>query len=108
VVDEAAAVDLVLRPGQCSFHHLMTVHGSRPNRSADRRIGVAIRYIAASVRQLGGRDYATLVRGVDREHHFDPEPVPQRSLDAAALRAHATIMARHAELLMGSSGARLK
>jgi hypothetical protein len=48
------------------------------------------------------------VRGVDRERNFEPEPVPQRSLDAAALQAHATIMARHTELLMGSSGARLK
>jgi ectoine hydroxylase-related dioxygenase (phytanoyl-CoA dioxygenase family) len=103
-VDEADAVDLVLRRGQCSLHHLMTVHGSRPNHSADRRIGIAIRYIAASVRQLGGKDYATLVRGHDRERHFEAEPVPRRSLDEAALAAHGMVMARHTELLMGGTG----
>jgi hypothetical protein len=103
-VDEAAAADLVLRPGQCSLHHLMTVHGSRPNRTADRRIGIAIRYIAASVRQLGGKDYATLVRGSDREHNFEAEPVPVHSLDEAALAAHAMVVARHTELLMSGTG----
>lgn len=97
-VDEADAVDLILQPGQCSLHHLMTVHGSRPNRSADRRIGIAIRYIAASVHQLGGRDYATLVRGSDHEHHFEAEPVPRGSLDDDALAAHKTVVARHTEL----------
>jgi non-haem Fe2+, alpha-ketoglutarate-dependent halogenase len=107
-VDEAQAVDLVLQPGQCSFHHLMTVHGSKPNRSYDRRIGIAIRYIAASVRQLGGRDFATLVRGEDRERNFEPEPAPRRSLDPVAVAAHAAIVARHTELLMGGEGTRLK
>jgi non-haem Fe2+, alpha-ketoglutarate-dependent halogenase len=107
-VDEAQVVDLVLRPGQCSLHHLMTVHGSRSNRSADRRIGIAIRYIAASVRQLGGRDYATLVRGTDHEHNFEAEPVPARSLDEAAMAAHAMVVARHTELLMKGTGTPLR
>lgn len=107
-VDENEAVDLVLRPGQCSFHHLMTVHGSRPNCSDDRRIGVAIRYIAASVRQTRGRDYATLVRGRDREHNFEPEPAPGASLDEAALAAHAMVMRRHSELLMTGAKGELK
>lgn len=102
-IDEARAVDLVLQPGECSFHHLMTVHGSRPNCSDDRRIGIAIRYIAASVRQLGGRDYATLVRGADREQNFEPEPAPAASLDAEARAAHARILARHSELIMGGN-----
>jgi ectoine hydroxylase-related dioxygenase (phytanoyl-CoA dioxygenase family) len=107
-VDEAAAVDLVLEPGQASFHHIMAIHGSRPNRSADRRIGIAIRYLAASVRQLGGHDYATLVRGVDLEGNFEPEPAPAASLDEDALTAHALVMARHTELIMGGAEGRLK
>jgi hypothetical protein len=34
---------------------------------------------------------ATLVRGVDRYHHFDPEPSPRADCDAAAREAHARI-----------------
>ena len=33
-------------------------------------------------------DSATLVRGVDKHHHFDLEPRPQHDLDDAALAAH--------------------
>ena len=41
-IDAAAAVDMVLRPGQMSLHHPRTIHGSQPNRSDSRRIGVAV------------------------------------------------------------------
>ena len=34
-----------LLPGQMSIHHGLMIHGSGPNISNDRRIGVAIRYI---------------------------------------------------------------
>ena len=51
-VDEARAVDIVLQPGEMSLHHVRLVHGSPPNRSDDRRIGFAIRYIPTRVRQL--------------------------------------------------------
>jgi ectoine hydroxylase-related dioxygenase (phytanoyl-CoA dioxygenase family) len=68
-VDEARAVDVVLHPGEMSLHHVRMFHGSPPNRSADRRIGYAIRYIPTHVRQVAGaRDTATLVRGVDAYH----------------------------------------
>ena len=59
------------------------MHGSPPNPSNDRRIGFAIRYIPTSVRQLAGEDSATLVRGVDTYHHFEPEPRPARDMDPA-------------------------
>ena len=51
-VDESSAVDLILRPGQMSIHHARTVHGSRPNQSKDRRIGIAMQaYMAPHVQQ---------------------------------------------------------
>jgi hypothetical protein len=54
------------------------VHGSEPNRAHYRRMGFAIRYVPTYVRQTEGpRDYATLVRGVDRFRHFESEPVPR-------------------------------
>ena len=99
-VDEARAVDVVLQPGEMSLHHVRMFHGSPPNRSADRRIGYAIRYIPTHVRQVAGpRDSATLVRGVDTYHHFDHEAPPAADLDPAARAQHAAIMKRQGELL---------
>ncbi|HZP93648.1 MAG TPA: phytanoyl-CoA dioxygenase family protein [Burkholderiales bacterium] len=77
-VDERLVVDLTLQPGEMSLHHVRIVHGSEPNRADYRRIGYAIRYVPTYVKQTAGpRDYATLVRGVDHYHYFDPEPVPR-------------------------------
>jgi ectoine hydroxylase-related dioxygenase (phytanoyl-CoA dioxygenase family) len=43
--DEGAAADIELEPGQMSMHDVFLIHGSNPNRSPDRRAGVAIRYM---------------------------------------------------------------
>lgn len=93
-VDEARAASMPLSPGEISLHHIKLVHGSAPNRSDDRRIGLAIRYIPTRVRQTKQRDSAMLVRGVDRHGHFDLEPRPKRDLDEAALAAHADAVQR--------------
>ena len=93
-VDESRAVSVPLGPGEISLHHIKLVHGSAPNKSADRRIGLAIRYIPTHVRQTKQRDSAMLVRGTDSFGHFDLEPRPQRDLDEAALAAHADAVRR--------------
>jgi ectoine hydroxylase-related dioxygenase (phytanoyl-CoA dioxygenase family) len=99
-VDPARAVDLVLAPGEMSLHHVRLVHGSEPNRSDDRRIGFAIRYIPTRVRQvIGPRESATLVLGVDRYHHFDHETGPKHDLSEAALAQHRAITERQAKIL---------
>jgi Phytanoyl-CoA dioxygenase (PhyH) len=99
-VDEAEAVLVELAPGEASLHHVMLFHGSAPNRSPDRRIGFAIRYIPTHLRQIAGeRDSATLVRGSDRFGHFDPEPVPAADLAPEALALHAAIMERQQRVL---------
>jgi ectoine hydroxylase-related dioxygenase (phytanoyl-CoA dioxygenase family) len=46
--DAAAAVDLVLQPGQMSMHDVYMIHGAAANRSAQRRTGVALRYMPGS------------------------------------------------------------
>jgi ectoine hydroxylase-related dioxygenase (phytanoyl-CoA dioxygenase family) len=109
-VDEARAVDVVLRPGEMSLHHVRMFHGSPPNRSADRRIGYAIRYIPTRLRQVAGAgDSATLVRGVDEYHHFDREAAPAADLDPAARAHHAAVMRRQGELLYrGTSAERFR
>ncbi|MCJ7838567.1 MAG: phytanoyl-CoA dioxygenase family protein, partial [Burkholderiales bacterium] len=93
------AVSLVLKAGEMSLHHIKLVHGSDPNRSNDRRIGLAIRYIPTHVRQTKVRDSAMLVRGTDKYHHFDYEPRPRADLDEAALAAHADAVERQVRAL---------
>ena len=94
-LDTSRAVDLRLEPGQISLHHGRTVHSSQPNRSGDRRIGVAIQqFVPPHVRERDGRGHARLVRGEDRYCHFESCPRPHRDMapeDAArreAVNAH--------------------
>ncbi|MCL4800850.1 MAG: phytanoyl-CoA dioxygenase family protein [Burkholderiales bacterium] len=98
-VDKSKAVGIALSPGEISLHHIKLVHGSGANRSDDRRIGLAIRYIPTYVRQTKVRDSATLVRGTDKYGHFDLEPRPKADLDAAALAAHAEAIGRQVKAL---------
>jgi non-heme Fe2+,alpha-ketoglutarate-dependent halogenase len=98
-VNASKAVDVILEPGEISLHDIKLVHGSEPNRSADRRIGLAVRYLPTHVRQTKERDSAMLVRGVDRYQHFDLEPRPKRDLDAEALAAHADAVRRKVAVL---------
>ncbi len=81
-VDEAEAVDVVLAPGEMSLHHGRMFHASHANRSADRRIGLAISYVSPDMRQVvGRRDFAVLVQGEDRHGHFEQPPPPSGVLD---------------------------
>jgi non-heme Fe2+,alpha-ketoglutarate-dependent halogenase len=98
-VDEARAVSIMLQPGEISLHDIKLVHGSAPNNSDDRRIGLAIRYLPTHVRQSKDRDSAMLVRGVDEHGHFDLEPRPRADLDADALRAHEAAVERKVAVL---------
>jgi non-haem Fe2+, alpha-ketoglutarate-dependent halogenase len=99
-VDESKGVYIELSPGEVSLHHVRTVHASEPNQSDDRRIGIALRYIAPHVRQVNGeRDSAMLVRGEDRFGHFVHEKPPKRDMDADALAEHSRIMQLRQEIL---------
>ena len=82
-----------------SLHHIKLVHGSEPNQSNDRRIGLAIRYIPTYVRQTKVRDAAMLVHGTDKYGHFDSEPRPRADMDAAAVAAHAESVSRQVKAL---------
>jgi non-heme Fe2+,alpha-ketoglutarate-dependent halogenase len=104
-VDESKGVPVVLNPGQASLHHVLLAHGSAPNRSNDRRIGFAIRYVPTHVRQaVGTRDSATLVRGVDTFNHFEHEPRPTADCTPESLAAHAAIVGRQVQVLYRGTG----
>jgi ectoine hydroxylase-related dioxygenase (phytanoyl-CoA dioxygenase family) len=84
--DEAQAVDIELEAGQMSLHDVYMIHGAQPNRSRNRRTGVALRYMPATsvfdraLNPVGGRsgvpvDFTRrplwLVKGVDRSGRND-------------------------------------
>lgn len=104
-VDERHAKMLELRAGEMSLHHVRLIHGSDPNPSDKRRIGFAIRYIPTYVRQVAGsHDTATLVRGVDEYHNFEPEQRPEADMSEAAQAFHASVTEAHAQILMRDTG----
>ena len=96
-VDEDAAIPMVLRPGEFSMHHEAVVHGSDPNKSDDRRIGLSIHYIPTNVRRVkynqpNSMPKAALVRGKDEYGHWEHERLavadfePKRLEELIALR----------------------
>ncbi len=105
-VNEGDAVYLELEPGEISLHNIRTVHGSAPNTSDHRRIGIAVRYIAPHVKQINAEgDSAWLVRGEDTHGNFILETPPEADMDAAAMAEHDRIMAlRQGVLYKGVEG----
>lgn len=99
-VDEKHALDIELEPGQMSLHHARTIHGSRPNKTTDRRIGIALQSFAhPSTRQVHGQDYALLVRGGDDYGNFTKGPRPKAEVDLANVEFRNKVNARLAEIL---------
>jgi len=94
-MDDSAAVNLIMAPGDVSFHHTLALHRSGSNTGDGPRIGIGISYIPTHVRHVGEtRLSATLVRGEDRYDHFDPEPAPDGDATDAAVAAHRDSLAR--------------
>ena len=80
-----------LEPGQMSIHHGLMIHGSGPNLSNDRRIGVAIRYINPNVIQNTSKSYAMPVRGIDPMGNFTHYHAPQTLFSKSSLQLHKKI-----------------
>ena len=93
--DRSRTEFMPVRAGQFSLHHTHLIHNSRPNLSADRRIGLGISYIPTNVRcSSATRLTAMLVRGSDRYGYFDDEPRPKVDFGEAERAAHADAVAR--------------
>ena len=81
----------ILKPGQFSLHHTCVVHQSAPNRSAERRIGIALSYIPTRTRYIGKRTMpACLIRGQDTYKHFDLQPPPKQDFGNEEMQRHET------------------
>ena len=98
-IDEAAAVDIELQPGEISLHHIRVIHGSGPNKGDDRRMGFTIRYIPTHLHQIHGRDRALLVRGKDTYGHFDHETSPDADLSEFAIQNYIAANEAHNAIL---------
>lgn len=99
-VDEDHAVLDDLAPGEMSIHHGRIFHASEPNRSSDRRIGAAIRYVAPDLeRSASGRDFATLVRGVDEYGNWINAAPPAKLLGDSEIATYNLIMEAQASIL---------
>jgi non-haem Fe2+, alpha-ketoglutarate-dependent halogenase len=83
-VNEAEALDVVLRPGEMSLHHNTIVHGSKPNTSNGPRIGFIVRFATNQItnqtspmlRARGKADCSHLILaepplGKDRQKAFE-------------------------------------
>jgi ectoine hydroxylase-related dioxygenase (phytanoyl-CoA dioxygenase family) len=89
-VDPAQAVDMPLRAGQFSIHHENVVHGSGPNLSDERRLGISFACVSAEAKPLSGQNTAVLIAGentpghwvLNREPAFDLDPVGLAEMEA--------------------------
>jgi non-heme Fe2+,alpha-ketoglutarate-dependent halogenase len=89
-LDEARAASMPLTAGEMSLHNYCLAHGSGPNLSSDRRIGVSMHFMPPDTKQVvGAWDCAALVRGSDGFGHFAHTPVPARDFDPEPVAFHA-------------------
>ncbi len=95
-----------LAPGQISLHHGLTIHGSGPNTSDDRRIACVIRYIRPDMaQQVGDQDHAVLVRGTDTHQNFIHAPSPTGYFTPEALDLYTEIREAQSKTMMkGAQG----
>ncbi len=102
-IEPSAAVDLLLAPGEMSLHHVLLIHGSEANRSSERRVGFAVRFIPGNMRPREGiRMSATPVRG--RNHgHYESEMRPEGDFHPLAMARHADIFRRSMEVIFAGA-----
>ena len=86
--DETQAVDVLMRPGELTLQHDHTIHGSRPNRSNARRIGLLADFTTPDARKESeARESAILVRGVDDYGYWAADETFDGEMGEAALAA---------------------
>ncbi|MEO0401913.1 MAG: phytanoyl-CoA dioxygenase family protein [Pseudomonadota bacterium] len=105
-VAEEDKTAIEIHPGQMSLHHGLTIHGSGPNTTHDRRIACVVRYIRPDMaQQVGSKDHAMLARGEDTHGNFHHVPAPDIPFGADALALYEDIRIAQAKVMMkGAKG----
>lgn len=96
-VDDEVVVELA--PGEASLHHGLTAHGSGPNITDARRVGVVIRYVSPDVRPARGTDFAMVCRGENTTGYLRVVDGPEADFDDVSLERFGEISAVQAENL---------
>jgi len=100
-VADSDKVPIEIHPGQMSLHHGLTIHGSGPNTSHDRRIALVIRYCRPDVAQeVGDEDYAMHARGSDAQGNFIHTPPPSALFAPDALTLYDRMRRAQAKVMM--------
>ena len=88
-----------LESGQASLHGWRTVHSSKPNTSSLARMGLAIRYMAADVKQQNPvvKDRVSLVSGEYHGDWFEVEKEPEHEYGSQEWSEHKISMSREWE-----------
>ena len=91
-IDDSAAVDLALDPGDVSIHNPNIIHGSNANRSGRWRVGLTLRYVPTTTWVKKENHANILFRGdpdprvpnvyADRPRYFEGEHMPFRGCDS--------------------------
>lgn len=107
-VSEGEGVAVELKPGQASLHHGHLFHSSGPNLTDVRRTAPAIRYIKASVKQMGGeKPLVAHVSGDDRYGNYAIAEAPsERLLDEDFERCKKDSLVRRNILYRGAEQAK--
>lgn len=105
-IAEEDKIAVELMAGQLSLHHGLTIHGSGPNASDDRRIGVAIRYMSPRMTKAQGeKDYAIPARGNCDTDTLVTYPVPNGDFSPASLENYDKIRdVQTAVMMAGTKG----
>jgi non-haem Fe2+, alpha-ketoglutarate-dependent halogenase len=75
-VNEADAVEVVLREGEMSLHHSAIIHGSRPNRSDTQRLGFIVRFVTSAYDLESQQTPLILARGRSGNRNLEMAPAP--------------------------------
>lgn len=99
-IDEATTQNMELRPGQMSLHHPWLIHGSRPNLSTGRRIGIAFQsYFGSDVRPTRGTHHALHIAGRQPDESFHAVLAPTDVCVAADIAVRNRVNADLADVL---------
>lgn len=106
-VNEDLAVDIELKAGQMSLHHPHLIHGSRPNRSKKRRVGIAFQsYVGAEVRPARGEHHVMAVGDSPVDPTFTVVPGPDKAMTDEARQRRAEANAALSDVLYDGASER--
>jgi non-haem Fe2+, alpha-ketoglutarate-dependent halogenase len=91
---------VTLRAGEMSLHDACVLHGSAPNRSSQKRVGFAVRFVTPQAGLHADRPPAVLARGEAPGGQFQLLPPPDEDDAEQALEDMKHSAARHLETML--------